>query len=97
MSDINTIINSMLPSIIIAVIVGSLITVSTEGIKNFLNVELNGNIARVVTVAIAAFWSWSLVMFYGNGTLQDCLMVFVMSFMGATGIYEIATKITSGK
>lgn len=87
--DINLIIEKLLPVLAIALVVGSLISVSTEGIKKFLKLDFDGTVARVVTVAVTAFWSWALVIYFGKGTWSDFGMVFAMAFMGATGIYEV--------
>lgn len=89
MKDIVEIIQSLLPVVIIAVLTSTLTTVSTQGVKNFFNVELKGNVARVTTVVIAGVWTYILAVHYGGGTIVDFTLVLAMTFLGATGIYEV--------
>ena len=89
MNNLINIVEDLLPIIIIAVLTSTLTTVSTQGVKNFFNVELKGNVARVTTVAITIVWSYILTVHYGGGTITDFILVVIMTFLGATGIYEV--------
>lgn len=89
MKDLIEIIQNLLPVVLVAVLTSTLTTVSTQGVKNFFNVELKGNVARVSTVIIAAVWSYILTVHYGGGTYVDFALVLIMTFLGATGIYEV--------
>lgn len=89
MKSITEIVHNLLPVIIMAVLTSTLTTVSTQGVKNFFNVELKGNIARLATVVITIVWSYILTVHYGGGTITDFILVVIMTFLGATGIYEV--------
>lgn len=89
MKDIIEIIQNLLPVVLIAVLTSTLTTVSTQGVKNFFNVELKGNVARASTVVIAGVWTYILAIHYGGGTIVDFTLVLAMTFLGATGIYEV--------
>lgn len=92
MMEITIVIHNLLPVVIMAVLASTLTTVSTQGVKNFFNVELKGNIARLATVIITIVWSYILTVYYGGGTLTDFALVVIMTFLGATGIYEVLMK-----
>ncbi|MDQ0359695.1 hypothetical protein [Breznakia pachnodae] len=83
------IIQNLFPIVIMAVLTSTLTTVSTQGVKNFFNVELKGNVARLATVVITIVWSYILTVHYGGGTITDFILVVIMTFLGATGIYEV--------
>lgn len=89
MKDIVEIIQNLLPVVLVAVTNSALTTVSIQGVKNFFSVELKGNVARASTIVIAAIWSYILVIHYGGGTVIDFTLVLTMTFLGATGIYEV--------
>lgn len=89
MKELSEIITSILPIVLLAVLNSSLATVSVQGLKGFLKIELDGNKARAVTVAAAIFWSWATVIYFGGGTVIDATLVCSMTFLGATGIYEV--------
>lgn len=92
MKDILEIIKDLLPVVIVAVTNATLTTVSTQGIKKFFDVELKGDIARGTTIIVASLWCFILVIHYGGGTVIDFLLVLIMTFLGATGIYEVLVK-----
>ncbi len=87
--EVLQIIEKILPAVLLAVLTSALVTVSTQGVKNFFSVELKGNVARGATVVIAAVWSYILAIHYGQGTWTDFAMNLTMTFLGATGIYEV--------
>lgn len=89
MKNITEIINDLLPAIIVAIVTSGVTTVSIQGFKNFFKVELKGPAAQISTVVIAAVWSYILVIHYGQGSLVDFALNLTMTFLGATGIYEV--------
>lgn len=89
MKELSEIITSILPIVLLAILTSSLATVSVQGLKGFLKIELEGNKARAVTIAAAIFWSWATVIYFGGGTIIDAALVCTMTFLGATGIYEV--------
>lgn len=89
MKELSEIITSILPVVLLAVLNSSLATVSVQGLKGFLKIELEGNKARAVTIGAAIFWSWVMVIYFGGGTVIDATLVCAMTFLGATGIYEV--------
>lgn len=92
MKDLSEIIQNILPIVLIAIVTSSLTTVSVQGFKNFLNIEIKGNYSRVLTLVIAVFWSWTLIVYFGKGAYQDFVMALIMTLLGATGIYEVLLK-----
>lgn len=89
MKELSEIITSILPVVLLAVLNSSLATVSVQGLKGFMKMELEGNKARFATIGAAIFWAWATVIYFGGGTVVDATLVCAMTFLGATGIYEV--------
>lgn len=89
MRNLNEVMEIMLPIVLVAIVTSSLTTVSIQGFKKFLNIEISGVYSRMLTVLIALFWSWALIIYFGKGTWSDFIMSFIMTMLGATGIYEV--------
>lgn len=89
MNNIMEIIQDLMPILAVAITTSALTTISVQGFKNFFMVEIKGLWAQISTVIIVIIWSYILVVYYGEGTWTDFVLNIIMTFLGATGIYEV--------
>lgn len=89
MKNITEITQDLIPIVTMAICTSALTTISVQGFKNYFITELKGIHAQISTIVIAIIWSYILVVHYGFGTWADFMLNLIMTFLGATGIYEV--------
>ena len=72
--EIEVILPVLLKFASVSVIVGSLTSLSTQGVKAMLNMEVSGNFARIITVLMAMFYSVLTVFYNANGTIMNTII-----------------------